>query len=56
LAARIPLDRFEQEFTGLYSENGRPAKSTRLMVGLMLLKQLENLSGERVVEVWARNP
>ncbi len=56
LAKRIPWDRFEQEFAGLYSEHGRPAKSTRLMVGLMLLKQLENLSDERVVEVWARNP
>ncbi len=56
LAKRIPWDRFEQEFAGLYSEHGRPAKSTRLMVGLMLLKQLENLSDERVVEGWARNP
>jgi IS5 family transposase len=56
LAKRIPWDRFEQEFAGLYSEHGRPAKSTRLMVGLMLLKQLENLSDERVVEAWAQNP
>lgn len=56
LAKKIPWDRFEQEFAGLYSEYGRPAKSTRLMVGLVLLKQLENLSDERVVEAWARNP
>jgi IS5 family transposase len=26
------------------------------MVGLMMLKQLENLSDERVVEVWTQNP
>ncbi len=26
------------------------------MVGLMLLKQLENLSDERVVEAWTQNP
>lgn len=56
LAGRIPWDRFEQEFAGLYSEHGRPAKPIRLMVGLMLLKQLENLSDERVVEMWAQNP
>lgn len=40
----------------MYSEHGRLAKPTRLMVGLMLLKQLENLSGERVVEAWTQNP
>ena len=56
LASEIPWSRFEEEFSGLYSVNGRPAKPTRLMVGLMLLKQLENLSDERVVEVWTQNP
>jgi IS5 family transposase len=38
LAARIPWKRFEAEFSALYSDQGRPAKPTRLMVGLMLLK------------------
>jgi IS5 family transposase len=56
LAARIPWKRFEAEFSALYSDQGRPAKPTRLMVGLMLLKQLENLSDERVVELWTQNP
>jgi len=56
LAAAIPWKRFEQEFSGLYSEHGRPAKPIRLMVGLMILKQLENLSDERVIEAWVRNP
>ena len=56
LAARIPWQRFEDEFDGLYSEHGRPAKPVRLMVGIMILKQLENLSDERVVEAWVRNP
>ena len=56
LAGRIPWDRFEEEFAGLYSEHGRPAKPTRLMVGLMMLKQLENLSDERVVEAWTQSP
>jgi len=56
LAKHIPWQRFEDEFAGLYSQAGRPAKPIRLMVGLMLLKQLENLSDERVVEAWVANP
>ncbi|CAC9647028.1 transposase [bacterium endosymbiont of Bathymodiolus sp. 5 South] len=30
-------------------DNGVPSKPIRLMVGLLILKQLENLSDERVV-------
>jgi len=56
LAKKISWQLFEDEFKPLYSENGRPAKSIRLMVGLLLLKQLENLSDERVVEAWVQNP
>lgn len=52
----IPWERFEEEFAELYSSVGRPAKPVRLMVGLMILKQLENLSDERVIEAWVRNP
>jgi IS5 family transposase len=37
-------------------DNGRPSKPIRLMVGLLLLKQLENLSDERVVLQFKRNP
>ena len=56
LAKRIPWQCFEDAFAGLYSQAGRPAKPIRLMVGLLLLKQLENLSDERVVEAWVANP
>ena len=56
LAKRIPWQRFEDEFAGLYGQAGRLAKPIRLMVGLFLLKQLENLSDERVVEAWVANP
>lgn len=56
LAKHIPWQRFEDEFAGLYSQAGRPAKPIRLMVGLMILKQIENLSDERVVEAWVANP
>ena len=56
LAKKIPWEQLEKDFAPLYAECGRPAKPVRLMVGLLLLKQLENLSDERVVEEWRRNP
>lgn len=56
LAAKIPWEKLEAEFAPLYAERGRPAKPVRLMVGLLLLKQLANLSDERVVEEWRQNP
>ncbi len=56
LAKKIPWASFEKEFAPLYADFGRPAKPIRLMVGLLLLKQLENLSDERVTEAWVQNP
>ena len=56
LAKRIPWEDLHAEFAGFYSEVGRPAKDTRLMIGLLILKQLENLSDERLVVEWCRNP
>ena len=56
LADAIDWNIFETEFAKFYSKDGRPAKSIRLMVGLLLLKQLENLSDESIVIQWKRNP
>jgi len=56
LADTIDWDSFEQSFARYYSNKGRPAKPIRLMVGLLLLKYLENLSDENVVLQWKRNP
>ena len=36
--------------------SGSPVKPIRLMVGLLTLKQLENLSDESIVIQWKRNP
>ncbi|VVM22355.1 hypothetical protein BSPWISOXPB_2696 [uncultured Gammaproteobacteria bacterium] len=47
------MDAFEQHYS---QDNGRPSKPIRLMVGLLLLKQLENLSDERVVLQFKRKP
>jgi IS5 family transposase len=56
LARRIPWDEMEKHFTDLYHHSGRPAKPIRLMVSLLILKQLYDLSDETIVEWWVENP
>jgi len=56
LANELPWQQLEKDFESYYSKIGRPALPTRLMAGLLLLKQLENLSDERVCAAWARDP
>ena len=56
LAETIDWEIFDKSFAKYYSKEGRPAKPIRLMVGLLILKQLENLSDENVVLQWKRNP
>ena len=56
LADTIEWKIFEDNFEKYYSKDGRPAKPIRLMVGILLLKQIENLSDESVVLQWKRNP
>ena len=46
----------ETTFAPLYSDLGRAAKPIRLMCGLLILKQLENLSDESVIRQWQMNP
>jgi IS5 family transposase len=45
LADTLPWAEFEQVFGKHYSPEGRPAKPVRLMVGLLLLKQMFNQGG-----------
>ena len=56
LAEKINWDDIEQEFSGLYSNKGRPAHPIRLMVSLLILKQLYNLGDESLPGVWIQNP
>jgi transposase, IS5 family len=56
LAALIDWDRFDEEFGRFYRPLGRPAKPTRLMVGLSYLQHTFNLSDEAVVQRWIENP
>ncbi|MBD3794261.1 MAG: transposase, partial [Campylobacterales bacterium] len=57
LADAIEWSVIEKELEKYYDHsNGRPGKPIRLMAGLLMLKQLENLSDENVVLQWKRNP
>lgn len=56
LGDNFPWSKIESELNQYYTGIGRPPKPIRLMVGLLLLKQLENLSDENVVLQWKRNP
>lgn len=57
LADTIDWTFFETEFEKYYTlDNGRPGKPIRLMVGLLLLKQLKDISDEEVVIQWKQNP
>jgi IS5 family transposase len=56
LGEKIPWAELEKEFGKFYSSSGRPAKPVRLMVGLLLLKQINDLGDETVVAAWPHNP
>lgn len=56
LAEAMPWAEFESAFGKFYSPEGRPAKPVRLMVGLLLLKQMFNQGDETVVAAWVQNP
>lgn len=56
LARTLPWDVFEREFGALYATTGRPAKPIRLMVGLCMLKHMDNLSDEVLIQQWVQNP
>lgn len=56
LAKNIHWQVFEDAFSKHYSMSmGAPSKPIRLMVSLLILKQLRNLSDESVVEQWSEN-
>lgn len=55
LANKINWVLFEESFSKLYSEKGRPCKPIRLTCGLLILKHLRNVSDESIVEQWSEN-
>jgi IS5 family transposase len=56
LAELVPWSRFDEAFGRFYRPIGRPAKPTRLLVGLHYLKHVHDLSDEEVVARWVENP
>ena len=56
LTKKMPWKEIEKDFEKYYIEFGRPAKPVRLMVSLLILKQMNNLGDETVVERWVQNP
>lgn len=56
LGQKIPWHYLEKELAPLYAVDGRPAKPIRLMCGLLILKQMENLSDDHLIEHWVQNP
>lgn len=56
LSQQIDWKGFEERFKGLYSHTGTPSKPIRLMAGLLILKQLYNLSDESLIPAWVQNP
>ncbi len=56
LAREIDWSVFEVEFSRLYSHTGLAAHPIRRIVGLLIFKQLNNLSDENVVARWVENP
>jgi len=56
LAEQIDWAGFDERFDAYFSEAGRPAIATRLMVSLHYLKYTYNLSDEETVARWVENP
>lgn len=56
LADRIDWSRIDDLFEEYYSDKGRKGMSTRLLVGLQILKYMKNLSDETVCAMWVENP
>ena len=57
LSHLIDWHKLEKIFGAFFiPKKGRPAIATRLMVGLLYLKHVNNLSDEQVVLVWRENP
>lgn len=56
LANRIDWAHLDEQLVPLFATTGRPAISSRLMIGLHLLKHIYRLSDEAVCQRWVENP
>ena len=57
MAGLIDWDALEDEYSSLYCpDNGAPAKPIQLAIGALLIKQIEGLPDEKLVEHLTENP
>jgi len=56
LSEELDWQTFEKEFGPLYSTTGQPGVPIRIMVGLLILKQIYDLGDETVMDQWVQNP
>lgn len=56
LANKINWNYFEEAFSSLYSNTGKPAMPIRLIVDSLMLKRIYNLGDETLCEAWVRDP
>jgi len=56
LTRQINWSAFDEQFESQFSDEGRPAIATRLMVSLHYLKYTHDLSDEETVARWVENP
>ena len=57
LGRLVPWNQMEDIYVEYFSkEMGRPAKDSRLICGLLVVKHFESYSDERVVEEYLENP
>jgi len=56
IAEMIPWEELEEEYAKHFSDVGRPATDSQLVIGLLLLKHMTGLSDEGIVEEVLENP
>lgn len=57
LAKILPWDKIEQDYLGsLSAETGAPSISSRIVIGALIIKHIENYSDERTIEMIRENP
>ena len=56
LSSEIDWEEIEEEFSVYYKSIGRPSIPLKKIIGLVLLRQIYNLSDEAIIERWIENP
>ena len=56
LSHQMDWNAFDQKFEPYFSDEGRPAIATRLMVALHYLKYTNHLSDDEALALWVENP